>query len=168
MGNVLKLQLKHASLSVDVGEGDVDAVAEAIETAITTEITQELQASSEAHTAQITQLQAENGEARGVLADEIIRLKTLSGAIKADDEAAIKSERAYLLGAEGNDADHGLPTSRLVAEFKRAMEAAPAASTEAATQGGNTQQPTEATQNPFLPTAAPVGVQQQQTAVRPA
>jgi len=170
--NLLKLTLPNQTkLKVDLGtfEGTgngVETAADAIEEALVTELAAMKDGLVNPLNARITALEAEVTDARGVFADQIIKLKTLSGVLKADDDEAIKTERAYLLGAEDVEADVGLSTTRLVAEFNRVLSlgaAAPGVQTSNHTPG--TLEGVQSA-NPFFPTAAPVAAPTTQT-VRP-
>ena len=173
MKNLLKLTLPaQTKLSVDLGTypdanpNGVESAADAIEAALVLELEAMKASLVTPLAARITTLEADLLSCRGVFADQIISLQTLSGVLKADDEEKIKEARAYLLGAENVETDHGLPMVRLLAEFNRLLTlGANAPGVQTSNHQPDNPAGTPAA-NPFFPTAVPVAAPATQ-AVRP-
>lgn len=160
--NRLQLQMHHATLSVEMGEGvDVEKTATAIETAVKAE----LDGQKNAYESTITSLKASLTEARTVLANRIVAAKTQLGLLKADDTDAIKKENLYLLGDEEKN-DPGLSVQRLCAELERveSLKSAPT-QPEQTTLNGTAKVDGQVQGNPFMPGAATVPMRT--PAVRP-
>ena len=163
LGTELKINLGDYP---DTQPGAAQLVADAISEAIKTELGLQSTGLVEPLNARIKQLSGEVLNARGILVDHIIAMKTLSGSLKAEDEDKIKAERAYLMGGEADD-DNGLSTTRLVAEFNQVLSLGSMKPGQAA-NNRDVDDPVKPTGNPFYQTAAPIMQAKQGAAARPA